>query len=182
MKERNYVDKFESKEIPNAQSQDAGILVRIMGYDPATHRVTLVRADTNTPLREDQWIDEAPDQGQLFEHRVAKTLKTSPIKDGPIVEVTDDVAAIRGSSQYGMFSYKDYGNIVKGPTSFAAQPHEIRLSGITTLNPLLTSGFPSTIVTPMPTCIFSIPGAGVVGQMGKDVAIMAGLVAALGVG
>lgn len=175
------VKEAENKRVPKSKSEDCGVLVKIQDYDSRTHRVSVVRADNNQPLRDGTWIENAPDQKKAFEHRKAKSLKTSPIKDGPILEVTDDLAAVRGSSQHGFFSYKDYGNIIKGPLSIAAQPHEVRLSGITTLNPLVTTGFPSTIVTPLPMCVFSIPGAGVAGQIAKDVAIMAGLVSALGV-
>jgi len=163
-----------------AGAEHAGVLVRIQEYDPGHHRLKVVREDTGLPLRKSKWTEEEIEQQFAYQHRTAKTLKTLPGKNGPVVEVNDEMAFIQGSAKDGFFTTQKYGNIIKGPLSIEAKPHEIRLSGITILNPLLLSGFPSTIVTPLPTTIFNIPGATLAGTMGKDVAIMAGIIAAGG--
>ena len=121
-------------------------------------------------------------KGMTYKQPSTQVLKTLPAPDGPIVEVTDSSASLRGGSEYGFFSYRESGNIIKGPLSIAAKPHEVRLSGVTTLNPLITSGFASTIVTPIPTTVWSIPMAGMLGPIKKDVAIMAAMIGSMGVG
>lgn len=167
---------FNFKNIDKGRSEHAGVSVKILDYDPRHHRVKVVRADNNQPLRSPKNTDQDIEQVKPFDHRSAKTLKTFQGPEGPILEVNDEMAFVQGSSQYGFFSTKNYGNIIKGPLSIEALPHEIRLSGVNMLNPLITSGFPSTIVTPLPTTIFSLPGAAMVGQMSKDIAVMSALV------
>ena len=167
--EENYVMKKKSG------SEHSGVLVKIVDYDPRHHRVKVVRADNNQPLRPSKTIDREINQAKAYEQQTAKTLKTFPGAEGPIVQVSNEEAKIQGSSQYGLVSSRQYGNIIKGPLSIEALPHEIRLSGINTLNPLLTSGFPSTMVTPLPTTMFALPGAALVGGMAKDIAMMSAL-------
>lgn len=171
----------DSAKAPKAGNEEKGILVKINYYDPHHHRVKVTRADNNQPLRNSKYTEKDIEQTVPYEHRTAKTMKTFPGAEGPIVEVNDDMSFLQGSSRHGFFSTKNYGNIIKGPLSIEAQPHEVRLSGITTLNPLITSGFPSTMITPLPTTIYSIPGAAMVGQMSKDIAMMSALIGIGGV-
>lgn len=49
------------------------------------------------------------------------------------------------------------GNIISGPVGFTAKPSEIKISGMWTLNDAILSGFPSTIVTPIPMAKFTLP-------------------------
>ena len=155
---------------PNAKSSHAGVAVKILDYDVAKHLVKIVRADNGQPLVGKITTEKDIVQEKQIETKNKKVLKTLPTKEGPIVEVDDEQSSIRGSSQYGFHSSNKFGNIVRGPISIVAKPHEVRLSGVTTLNPLITSGFASTVVTPVPTVVFSIPSAKVLAQMSKDIA------------
>ena len=165
-------DMFESNQktpVPNAKSDNAGVVVKILDYDLAKHKLKVVRADNNQPLRPNAILDEETNREKQIDFPNKKVLKTLPTKDGPIVEVDDTQVSMRGSSLFGFHSSADFGNIIRGPVSLVAKPHEVRLSGVTTLNPLLTSGFASTIVTPIPTTVFSVPSAKIVAQMSKDI-------------
>ena len=165
---------------PVARSEFAGTMIKVIDYDPSRHLVKVVRKKDNKPLIDSKDRDSAPLQKKEYEHPLSKILKTSSLPDSPIIEVTDDMASIRGNSNYGFFSFREGGaNIIKGPLSIGAQPHQVRLSGITTLNPLLTSGFPSTIVTPMPTCVWSIPTSAMVKPLMESVMVAGTLAAAL---
>lgn len=168
--------------VPKSESKHSGTLVRIKDFNDSKHLVKVTRADDGEPLEKDIEIPGDIKQNKPFEKRAAKTIKTLPTQDGPIMEVSDDQASIRGSSTSGFISDNQFGNIIQGPTSITAAPHEIRVSGVTTLNPLLTTCFPSTIVTPLPVCVWSLPGAGLVGPIAKDIAVVGTLIASLGVG
>jgi len=63
---------------------------------------------------------------------------------------------------------------------FIGMPNEFRMSAITTLNPLIISGFPSTIVTPLPTCVWSFPSAASIKPIMKSVLIASTILAAAG--
>lgn len=49
------------------------------------------------------------------------------------------------------------GTLIKGPLGLTAAPSQIRISGLWTLNDAILSGYPSTIMTPIPTAKFSMP-------------------------
>lgn len=171
-------------ESPNrGRSANAYTLVRIVDYDPSTHRVKVVKISDNEPLEPDQKTLEKIKQKKNYDHSGDKVMKTSLSKDGPIVHVDDNSVSLRGNSDYGFFSFREGGaNIIKGPLSIATEPHQVRLSGMTTLNPLVTSGFASTIVTPIPTTIWAIPSAAMIKPLLKDVMVMTTIVAATGAG
>lgn len=167
--------------IPKAGSEHKGILVRIVDFDPAKHLVKVVKVSDNQPLVKDQDLDTKIDQKKKYNATGEKVLKTSLAEDGPIASVNDSYASIRGNDNYGFFSFREGGgNIIKGPVSLATEPHQIRVSGLTTLNPLLTSGFASTIVTPIPTTIWALPTAAAIKPILKDVLVMGTLLAAVG--
>lgn len=167
--------------IKKATSEHAGTLVRIVDFDPAKHLVKVVKVADNQPLSKDQQVDESITQKKKFKHTGEKSLKTSGAPDGPILSANDNYVSMRGNSDYGFFSYREGGgNIIKGPLSLATEPHQIRLSGMTTLNPLITSGFPSTIVTPIPTTVWALPKAAMIKPILKDVLVMGTLLAAAG--
>lgn len=167
--------------VPKSESKHSGTLVRIKDFNDSKHLLKVTRADDGEPLEKDIELPGDIRQNKPFEKRAAKTIKTLPTQNGPIMEVTDDQVSIRGSSESGFISDNQFGNIIQGPTSITAAPHEIRLSGVTTLNPLLTTCFPSTIVTPLPVTVWSLPGAGLVGPIAKDIAVVGTLIASLGV-
>jgi len=167
--------------IKKALSEFAGTLVKIVDFDPSKHLVKVVKVVDNKPLMKDQQVDEAIAQKKKFKHNGEKVLKTSQAADGPIIAANDNFVSMRGNADYGFFSYREGGgNIIKGPLSIATEPHQVRIAGMTTLNPLITSGFPSTIVTPIPTTVWAIPTAGMIKPILKDVLIMGTLVAAAG--
>jgi len=169
--------------VPTSISEHTGVKVKITDYNPATHRLTVVKESNNKPLLEDQEVDTEINQKKLYDQPTSKMIKTSLNNDAPIIEVSDEVASIRGGSNNGFFTYRrGGGNIIKGPLSIAAKPENIRISGITTLNPLITTGFASTIVTPIPTCIISVPGASAIKSLVRDVMVMGTIIAAAGAG
>jgi len=173
--------KTLSEKIPKAKSEHAGTLVKIIDYDPAKHLVKVVKYRDNEPLDKDQEMDEKIVQKKAFEHPRSKSLKTLDLPSAPIAEVNDEVASLRGNSNFGFFSYREGGgNIIKGPLSIATEPHQVRLSGLTTLNPLITSGFPSTMVTPLPATVWAIPTAAMVKPILKNVLIAGTILAAAG--
>lgn len=168
-------------KIPQARSINAGTMVKIVEYDPAKHLIKVVRSSDNQPLEPDVQVDRDIVQSKAYNRPAGKSLKTLSAPGAPILEVTDSYASMRGNGEFGFFSFREGGgNIIKGPLSIGAIPSQIRLAGITTLNPLLTSCFPSTIVTPIPTTIWSLPAASAIQPLLKDVTIMATLVSAMG--
>ncbi len=166
----------DSKTSTLKKSVDAGTIVRIQDYNPTYHTLKIVRDSDGKPLRPSKTTENKVINQKLFDQPNTKVLKTLPAPDAPIIEVNDEEASVRGSSNYGFFSSRQFGNVLKGPVSFSAQPHEIRIGGLMTLHPLLTSGFPSTIVTPIPTLQWSLPTAAMLGPMAKDIALISTLV------
>jgi len=168
-------------KIPKSISEHAGTLIKIVDFDPAKHLVKVIRVADGKPLLKDQNVDKGIEQKKRFESTGEKVLKTSQASDGPIISANDNYVSMRGNSDFGFFSYREGGaNIIKGPLSIATEPHQVRLSGLTTLNPLLTSGFASTIVTPIPTTIWSLPASAMIKPILKDVLIMGTILAAAG--
>lgn len=184
MKNRQHRGNTDSLlRIPNARSEHAGELVRIVDYDPATHRCKVVRLSNGEPLEPDQQTEEKIDQKKAFEHSGNKVLKATDAINGPILEVTPEMASLRGNSDFGFFTYREGGaNIIKGPLSIATEPHQVRLAGLSTLNPLITSGFASTIVTPIPTCVWALPTTSMIQPLLRDVLIAGTVLAACGSG
>lgn len=182
----NQSDKLAPKQpagskIPQGRSINAGTMVKIVEYDPAKHLIKVVRSSDNQPLEPDVQLDQDVIQQKAYSRPAGKSLKTLSAPGAPILEVTDSYASVRGNAEFGFFSFREGGgNIIKGPLSLGAIPSQIRLAGVTTLNPLLTSCFPSTIVTPIPTTIWSLPAASAIQPLLKDVTIMATLVSAMG--
>jgi hypothetical protein len=158
------------------KSELAGTLVKIQHYNPAHHSLKVVRLSDGKPLVENRTTDENLNKSVPFEQSNAKTFKTLAAPDSPILEVNDSEASLRGSSTTGLYSSREFGNIVKGPTSFSVQPHEMRVGGLQTFHPLLTSGFASTIVTPIPTFQWSLPTGAMLGPIAKDIALMSTLI------
>lgn len=171
-----------SNSVPISKSKYAGTLVRIDKFNDSRHLCKVVRANDGLPLEQDVEVVGDIKQNLAYEKKAAKTIKTINTPDGPIMEVTDNFSSIRGSASNGFMSYNDFGNFIKGPLSITAAPHEVRMGGVMTMNPLLTSCFPSTIVTPVPHFVWNLPGAGSLATIAKDVVIMGTLVAAMGVG
>lgn len=75
-------------------------------------------------------------------------------------KLRENEAAMIGSPEHAFYTSKEFGNIIKGPLSVTAAPQQIRIHGFWTLNPLLLSMVPSTIITPVPTLVFNPPLGG----------------------
>ena len=161
------------------KSELAGTLVVIQDYNPAHHALKLTRLSDGKPVRDSITSSENVAKSKPYEQTNNKTFKTLAAPDAPIIEVNDTETSIRGSSTNGFHSTREFGNIVKGPISFSAEPHEMRVSGLMTFHPLLSSGFPSTIVTPIPTFQWSLPSASMLGPVAKDIALIGTLVGIL---
>jgi len=174
-------NKSVRDKIPKSASEHSGTLVRIVDFDQSKHLVKVVKEVDNKPLLKDQTVDKAIEQKKRYEPTVEKVLKTSEANDGPIISANDNYVSMRGNDDFGFFSYREGGaNIIKGPLSIATEPHQVRLAGLTTLNPLITSGFASTIVTPLPTTVWSLPTAAMIKPLLKDILIMGTILAAAG--
>ena len=163
-----------------SRSTYSGEVVRIIDHDLAKHALKVVKIN-NQKLVPDQKIEGSISQEKLIEIKQRKFLKTSNDPIGPIIEVSNSEASIRGSDTSGIITTAKHGTIISGPLSITAQPHEIRLSLMTKLNPLITSGFASTIATPIPMTILSMPGVDAMFPIAKEVAIMASLLSIGGI-
>lgn len=51
----------------------------------------------------------------------------------------------------------DAGNFIQGPVSFSSPIENIKFSGIYRFNPMLATGIPSTMITPMPVLTLDLP-------------------------
>ena len=163
-------------KIPKAKSEYAGKIVKIKDYDPAKHLVSVVDLE-NRPLEQDLETQQRVVQKKAYDQPPTKVLKTSDAADGPILEVGNSSVSMRGNGDYGYFSYREGGaNIIKGPLSIGASADKIKVGGLHTLNPLAFSGFPSTIVTPIPTFLWALPSAAIIKPLLKDIAIMSTLI------
>ena len=160
-------------------SEFAGTQCKIVNYNPNTHTLDLVRASDGKPLIEGIKLTAGTKQARPYEAQTTKSLKTLSAPDAPILEVADNQASIRGSSNNGFYSLRSGGSVIKGPLSVEASPSQVKLSGVTNLNPLLTSCFPSTIVTPIPVAQWNIPGAASLQTISKDVMLIGALIGAL---
>ena len=168
-----------SNKIPKASSQYAGTIVRIDDYDPINHLVKVSTRD-GKPLEKDFETREAVVQKKPYEQPTSKIMKTSRAPDGPIMEVNNDNVSVRGNSGNGLFVYKEGGGtIVKGAFSAATTADQFKIAGMHTFNPIALSGFPSTIVTPIPTFLWAIPTTAAIKPILKDVAVMSTLMAGL---
>lgn len=52
---------------------------------------------------------------------------------------------------------RDAGNFINGPLSISSGLDSIKIGGIFRLNPLMATGLPSTMITPIPTLLIDIP-------------------------
>ena len=170
-----------NNKIPRGRSEYAGAKVRVAEFYPDIHAVKLIDVTTNTPVQSDVEFSEEIKLDKSFKKPRNKVIKTLAAADAPLVEVTNEYVSMRGNGDYGFFSYREGGgNIIRGPLSIATEPHQIKLSGVSRLNPLITSGFPSTIVTPIPTTIWALPSTQMIQPLLRDVTMMATVVAAMG--
>lgn len=112
-----------------------------------------------------------------------KLFKASPTGRAAIM-ISPDIVDIsapdadNSKSTVGISVIGKSGTVVRGPVGFTANPGEIRIAGMWTLNDVLLSCAPSTILTPVPVLRFSLPLANVQELVTTTLAI--GALAALG--
>lgn len=82
--------------------------------------------------------------------------------------------AIMAAGPNSFSTTRDAGNFVNGPLSINTPVDNIKISGMFKMNPLLATGLPSTIITPIPTLLIDVPIKGLASFAG-----VAGLVASL---
>jgi len=84
--------------------------------------------------------------GLKFKKKIMRYRYDSPAG----IETSDDEAVMVGGPDHSVSSSRQYGNILKGPTSFTANPSQLRFATLWRMNDLLTSTVASTIMTPVP--------------------------------
>ena len=70
---------------------------------------------------------------------------------------------------------KEDGIFLNGPVAFTSGVEAIKFAGIFKFNPMIMSGMPSTIMTPIPTLTIDMPVSGL--KFASDFAIMLGSMA-----
>ena len=88
----------------------------------------------------------------------------------------DEGSAILASGPISVSSVKDAGVFINGPVSISSGIHNFKMGGIYRFNPMLATGIPSTLATPMPVFKLDLP----VPNMSQFIAI-AGLASSIGV-
>jgi len=70
---------------------------------------------------------------------------------------------------------KEDGIFLNGPVAFTSGVEAIKFAGIFKFNPMIMSGMPSTIMTPIPTLTIDMPTSGL--KFANDFAVMLGSMA-----
>lgn len=82
------------------------------------------------------------------------------IKDKPesssFLQVGEGYSQI-ASGPNSITTTNDAGNFIQGPTSFSSSIENIKFAGIFRFNPMLSTGIPSTMVTPLPVLTLDLP-------------------------
>lgn len=82
------------------------------------------------------------------------------IKDKPesssFLQVGEGYSQI-ASGPNSITTTNDAGNFIHGPVSFSSSIENIKVGGIFRFNPMLSTGIPSTMVTPMPVLTIDLP-------------------------
>lgn len=84
-----------------------------------------------------------------------KILKDSAASSAMVVAGTDYTQLTAGPNS--ITTTRDSGNYINGPLSISSTIDKIRVGGMYVFNPQLSTGLPSTIITPIPTLVFDIP-------------------------
>lgn len=99
-------------------------------------------------------------------------------KDKPgsesFVQAKEDSAQIVSGAN-SITTTKDGGNFINGPLSISSGIGNIKVGGIFRFNSMLSTGIPSTMITPIPVLKLDIP-IGNLGSMAKVAAVAATLV------
>lgn len=68
---------------------------------------------------------------------------------------------------------REHGNFINGPLSLSSNIDNIRVAGIYKFNPQLSTGLPSTMMTPIPTLVFDLPIKNVASSLAVAVVLAA---------
>lgn len=82
------------------------------------------------------------------------------IKDAPesssFVQTGADYSQL-ASGPNSITTTREGGNFIQGPLSLSSPIENIKVSGIYRFNPMLSTGIPSTMITPMPVLTLDLP-------------------------
>lgn len=82
------------------------------------------------------------------------------IKEKPnsssFLQVGEDYSQI-ASGPNSITTTRDAGNFIQGPVSFSSAIENIKVGGIFRFNPMLSTGIPSSMVTPIPVLKLDLP-------------------------
>lgn len=82
------------------------------------------------------------------------------IKDAPdsssFLQVGEGYSQL-ASGPNSITTTNDAGNFIQGPTSFSSSIENIKVGSIFRFNPMLSTGIPSTMVTPIPVLTIDLP-------------------------
>lgn len=84
-----------------------------------------------------------------------KVMKTAP--DSSSMVIAGDTYSQITSGANSITTTRESGNYINGPLSISSPIDNIRVNGVYKFNPQLSTGLPSTMMTPIPTLVFDIP-------------------------
>lgn len=84
-----------------------------------------------------------------------KVIKTGTDSAAAVIAAENYSQIIAGSNSIGTDT--EGGNFILGPVSFSSQIDSIKVGGIFRFNPILASGLPSTMITPISTLTMDPP-------------------------
>lgn len=101
-----------------------------------------------------------------------KIIKNTPESSCMVVAGSEYTQITAGANSFT--TTRESGNFVNGPLSISSNVDNIRVGGIWKFNPQLSTGLPSTMITPIPTLVFDLPIKNLASS-----ALIAGVLAAL---
>ena len=84
-----------------------------------------------------------------------RVLKDKPESSCMVVAANDYTQITAGPNS--ITTTRERGNFINGPLSISSAVDSIRVGGIYKFNPLLSTGIPSTMMTPIPTLVMDVP-------------------------
>lgn len=99
-----------------------------------------------------------------------KVIKEKP--ESSCMLVTADTYTQITAGPNSITTTREEGNFINGPLSISANIDNIRVGGIYKFNPQLSTGLPSTMITPIPTLIFDIPVKNLASQVAISSVLM----------
>lgn len=99
-----------------------------------------------------------------------KVIKNTPASSSMVI--AGDTYSQITSGANSVTSTRDSGNFINGPLSISSTVDNIRVGGFYRFNPQLSTGLPSTMMTPIPTLVFDIPVKNLASQAAISAVIM----------